>query len=595
MDTEPRYLGHYQMLECVARGGMGEVWKAIDTRLQRTVAIKLLLSNWQQSPGFITRFQSEAQLIASLRHPNIVKIHNFHIEEPPGEAPVLYMVMDYVEGQTMAAYIANTSKLGQFPSGDDIVYLFTMVGLALDYAHEHGMIHRDIKPANVLLDQRNPHVRGMGEPILTDFGIARRQGVSGGTIMGSIVGTPLYVSPEQAMGIYDEKRSDLYSLGIILYEMVTGTQPFRGDRVMSVIMQHINQPPTPPELLNAQVSAELSQVVLKSIAKKPEERFSSASEMAVALAEVFHVPLPEPLVHNLRRIQPAAGLSLSSIHSPVQPQTSGSLANPPLTPEPLFLPSRDLPTEQSGKLELEFASSQEGRYRVVVTPAQEERIADKVDKDTRDARDNEMGKVNRTNHTPIQLIEPMAIAEAEPISSPPAGGITSRAKFKWLVTLGTGVLTMLVILSGLIWFFAAQPPAKPATASGTLHFVRGPGTQGYTSIRLDLDHIANPPAGKVYYAWIDPVSSETHRPHWPVHVVQGQIHTEGLTDKIFGNLLVPNSLFVITLEDASNTNLLIPTLDPQQRRYYVHIIQTTTTDFSLQACPDSATATTCTS
>src|SRR5690242_15229653 len=152
MDTQARHLSKYQLIECIARGGMGEVWKALDTQLKRYVAIKLLHPSIQQYPDFITRFEQEARLVASLRHPNIVQIHDFKIDNrkisysPESEPPLCYMVMDYVPGETLADYIRKTSYCGQFPSASDVVYIFTVIGLALDYAHQSGMIHRDIKP-----------------------------------------------------------------------------------------------------------------------------------------------------------------------------------------------------------------------------------------------------------------------------------------------------------------------------------------------------------------------------------------------------------------------------------------------------------------
>src|SRR5947209_5321962 len=170
-------LGKYELIERLGQGGMGEVWKARDTQLRRFVAIKFLHTNLQDNPDFVTHFMREAQFVASLHHPNIVQIHDFQLTETRESGITAYMVMDYVEGGTLADYIRNTSRKGLFPPADDIVYLFTATGLALDYAHQKGMIHRDIKPANILLDK--PGIgKAIGEPFLTDFGIARLQGTS---------------------------------------------------------------------------------------------------------------------------------------------------------------------------------------------------------------------------------------------------------------------------------------------------------------------------------------------------------------------------------------------------------------------------------
>src|SRR5258708_12092211 len=174
MSTSPRRLGKYELQQRLGQGSMAEVWKALDTQLQRYVAIKLLHANLQVDPNFITRFQREAQLIASLHHPNIVKIHDFQVTSVAEIGhPIAYMVMDYVEGQTLADYIRNTSGSGRFPAAADIVHLFASISQAIDSAHPKGMLHGDLKPANILLDRRNTITNPMGASILTAYAVAR--------------------------------------------------------------------------------------------------------------------------------------------------------------------------------------------------------------------------------------------------------------------------------------------------------------------------------------------------------------------------------------------------------------------------------------
>src|SRR2546428_593387 len=326
MSMEPRRLGKYELRQRLARGGQGEVWKAFDLQLRRYVAVKLLHADLQSDPDFVSRFEREAQFIAGLHHPNIVQIHDFQfVDTPDSYTSTAYMVMEYIEGPTLANYIRNTSRKEQFPPASDIVSIFTSVSLALDYAHQKGMIHRDIKPANIMLDKRNPHGKPMGEPILMDFGIAKLQG---GADTTKVLGTPLYVSPEQAQGKPGDRRSDLYSLGIILYEITTGVTPFRGDSLMAILMQHYQDMPTPPALINPNIPAELSAVILKSIAKDPDARFPTASAMTIALADALKVPVPSELWRS--SVTPAVATELNA-HNPLS-------LPPERTPLPLTPP-----------------------------------------------------------------------------------------------------------------------------------------------------------------------------------------------------------------------------------------------------------------
>lgn len=295
MTNQPRRIGQYELQEQLGHGNVAEVWKAFDVQLHRFVAIKLLHANLQEDATFVTRFEREARLIAALHHPNIVHVHDFQTVSDDANGPTAYMVMEYIEGQTLARYIESTSKVGNIPHPTVIVEFFTSICLAVHYAHQNGMIHRDLKPANILLDTHNTRNNPVGEPILTDFGVAKVLGVMAGTFTNTQLGAPLYISPEQANGYAGDERSDIYSLGVILYEITTGKLPFQGDDAIAIMKQHISAVPPAPRLINPNIPPALEGVMLRCLAKDPRARFPDALSLAAAIAEGLGVPIPERL------------------------------------------------------------------------------------------------------------------------------------------------------------------------------------------------------------------------------------------------------------------------------------------------------------
>ena len=339
--TDPQRLGKYELRELLGRSYQSEVWKGFDPQLGRYVAIKILYTHRQKEPHFMADLERKLQAIASLHHPNIVQVHDYHIFRPPEPNDmVAYLVTDYVEGSSLADYIRSTSGRRIFPPPIDIVRIFTAISIALDYAHQQGVIHRDIKPTNILGSLHRPQdVSAMaptgsisvGEPMLTDFGNVTLLGASKGTMSSSWLGNPFYVSPEQTQGAPGNEFSDIYALGVILYEICTGVVPFQGSNAAAIIMQHINAAPTPPALIHANIPPAVTMVILRSLAKDPAARFANASSMAAALAEAFDVPVPEslsqfasardstnsPTHYNLRQHKLSAGTTPSSPALPI--------------------------------------------------------------------------------------------------------------------------------------------------------------------------------------------------------------------------------------------------------------------------------------
>jgi serine/threonine protein kinase len=583
MSSELRILGKYALQKRLGHGGMGEVWKAFDTQLQRHVAIKVLHDDWQMDPEFVTRFTREAQFIASLHHPNIVQIHDFQIAYPPDvEASMAYMVMDYVEGQTLGDFIRRTSRKSNFPSAQDIIYIFTGISLAIDYAHKRGMVHRDIKPANILLDSRPPVTNPLGKPVLIDFGIARLQTAHTGTQVGTLLGTPHYISPEQARGKHGNPSSDLYSLGIILYEIATGLTPFRGETTMSILMQHMQSAPTPPELINQRITTELSDVILKSISKQPEDRYQSARELTIAAAEAMHVPIPRqllssapPAISNTSSSSlPSTGLSLS----PSLPLTPSGPTLQPLTPSGPPSP----PLTPSGPPSLAGTGSM--NWPMAIQNAQNAPKNNPVSSD---------GSLFGMSPAPLAASQQLAPTSSMHGQVPPQPIIISQAppvqrpKSRRRTFILLALLSLVIVVSSVAaWAFFLHP--QTATTSGPVgqvHFINSghvaPGN--YDEVQIDLTNIPNPPQGQTYYAWIESGSAEQFMPHWQLIPQNGIVHANNLTYPNHSNLLQPDTFLLITREN-SGQDPPVPTTDPKAHLYYAQLTPLSETTFTISPC-----------
>jgi serine/threonine protein kinase len=274
-----KMLGKVRVDMFLAKGGMADVFIGTHTTLHRSVAIKLLKADLEGEPDLRERFEREARVIAMLRHPNIVQIFDFDSE---GHRP--YLVMEYVPGISLGAYLRELHKRDERLDFIQIKTLLVKIADALTYAHENNVIHRDVKPANILLTSRTMPVTADKplpkdtEPILTDFGLVRFIQSNTQTSTGVITGTPAYMSPEQARGDRVDARTDVYSLGITVYEMLAGRVPFDADTTLSVLHQHIHEPPPPIEGL----SKRLQEVIERALAKDPDQRFQTPLEFAEA-------------------------------------------------------------------------------------------------------------------------------------------------------------------------------------------------------------------------------------------------------------------------------------------------------------------------
>jgi serine/threonine-protein kinase len=334
-DYTPRILaGRYEVGDLIGRGGMAEVHVGRDTRLGRTVAIKVLRSDLARDPAFQTRFRREAQAAASLNHPAIVAVYDtgedVSTDSAGAAVRVPYIIMEYVEGHTLRELMRDGAALPI----DEAIDITVGVLSALQYAHHTGIVHRDIKPANIMLT-------ATGQVKVMDFGIARALADTAATMTQTqaVIGTAQYLSPEQARGETVDARSDLYSTGCVLYELLTGRPPFVGDSAVAVAYQHVRELPQPPSTLAPDVPDVLDRIVLKALAKDRDLRYSTASEFrgdletakrgGLVTAPVTAVP---PVTSETRRLPP-----------PVFPATSITQAAPPpsSTPPDLFPSPRD--------------------------------------------------------------------------------------------------------------------------------------------------------------------------------------------------------------------------------------------------------------
>ncbi len=264
-------VGPYRITKQLGVGGMATVWKAYHPALDRYVAIKVLHPSFKEDPQFTARFQREAKIVAKLTHPHIVPIYDF--SEHEGMA---YLVMRYIDGRTLKALL----KEGPLPL-DRVIDILEPAGQALAYAHDQGVLHRDIKPSNFILSSE-------GEVFLTDFGLARMAETGDSTLSRDmLVGTPQYISPEQARGERLDARTDIYSLGVVLFEMLTGKVPYDADTPYAVIHDHIFSPLPLPTEFKPDVPAPVERVVLKALAKDRNDRFENVREMVSALQEAL--------------------------------------------------------------------------------------------------------------------------------------------------------------------------------------------------------------------------------------------------------------------------------------------------------------------
>ena len=299
----------YRIESLLGQGGMSAVYKATDPNLRRTVAIKLIHPHLASDTNFLQRFEEEAAVVASLRHPNIVQVFDFNSDEETH-----YMVLEFVTGETLEYRLEHLSQLGEKLPFDEAIRYTLNICDALGYAHQHGMIHRDIKPANIMLNAE-------GQAILMDFGIVKIMGGTSHTLTGTIFGTANYIPPEIVKGEPADQRSDIYSLGITLYEMLSGDVPFHSDSTMSLMMMHLNNPVPDPRLTRPDLPPALVEILYKCLEKDRDKRYQNADELIADLKRA------------LAMMDATSSEKTVAIYSP---KLEGTHPTPAIQPAPIF-------------------------------------------------------------------------------------------------------------------------------------------------------------------------------------------------------------------------------------------------------------------
>jgi len=315
--SEPTWIGktigsRYQVEELIGQGGMSAVYKAIDPNLRRAVAVKIIHPHLSGDQDFVRRFEEEAAAVAQLRQPNIIQVFDFN-----HDGNTYFIVFEFIPGESLQSYLKRLDDIDRPMPIQEATDIVAKVADALDFAHEQGLIHRDVKPANVMINVRQ-------EPILMDFGIAKIIGGTQHTATGAVLGTARYMSPEQIKGQSIDKRTDIYSLGVMLYEMLSGRPPFAADSAMTLMMMHIQDPVPDLGQIRPDVPPALSDVIYKALEKERDNRYQTAAEFAQALRNA-HLSTPVVPV--------AAATAAISVQTEVlESEPVGAMPVPPLPP-----------------------------------------------------------------------------------------------------------------------------------------------------------------------------------------------------------------------------------------------------------------------
>jgi serine/threonine protein kinase len=609
-------LAQYELLGQLGKGNIGEVWKARDLSFHRDVAVKIFHTDLQRSEAhFLTRLTNEGQALVTLRHPNIVPVHEIKVSRPAqSQETTAYLVMDYIGGQVFTDYLRATIHKGLLPAFTDIIYLFTSLGAAIDYAHQQGIVHGNIKPSNILLNRHNTTQFKAGEPLLTDFGLTQLAGITGNNC------NPLYLSPEQAQGFPANNRSDIYTLGVLLYELCTGIVPFRDENPVAVMTQHIHRLPTPPMLINPNIPPTLSEVILRAMAKDPFMRFPQASLLAAVVADAsslqspFYTGKPLPLENgNVSNTSP----KISSILGVAQPYPQVSTPKP-LTSQPRLQPhsmsafAPPFPSPPSGQTKPIPTASAAPAKQSTPEPAQLSDTGKQTMPSPAYTESENSSKFKslpslptmrsasmapaapplqgqtaqqpliNTNTAPRIIAPQMPVPVSRAIQPDQAAAVpyytpqvkqeqslvpvpvqalppslSTRARLFYnkapgYIIFASLLIVILVLGSAIGISLLIHQEQSPSTANGPGHiFFQDDALGQNDQLRIDMQNIPDPPEGKSYFAWLQETSSHVS-PLGPLNIQNGYVSFIYAGDTMHTNLLgAMQGLFITTVDKGS--------------------------------------------
>jgi eukaryotic-like serine/threonine-protein kinase len=554
MGMNQRRLGKYELQERLESGAVGEVWKAFNTQQRCYVTLKIIPVNAQTGADFTPRFYREAHMLAALHHPHIVPIQDFHLSQSGSEA---YIIMDYVEGPSLADYLSATAHVGKIPPPVAIVHLLTPIADALDYAHQRNVIHGALKPAAILLGQVAATSPSPGEPKLTDFGLNH--------LLNPLT-LPLpevsYLSPEVAQGFAGTNRSDLYSLGVILYELCTGAMPFHGDTPSDILLQHIHGTPTSPALINPQIPPALTAVIMRSLARDPAARYPTATALVTSVAKALNRSMPVSISYA----HPSPGV--------INPPSLSGMETVDARNSPTYLSQQPLPSLPKAPAVPPSPVISSATPALAVTPT-----------GSVPAAPLSQPPLALSASTPVPTTlsgtpaPPQAASQAlgQPVPSPttPVPPAQKRRPGWFSIALVAGLLVVLVgsAFGAYLLFTRSAPPTQP-TLVGHAYFVSSGvlssknSNQGITDeLQITLQNLPDPQSGKRYYAWLlnDQQIDLPAIAIGPLPLHHRQV-TMTYSDPQHDNLLANYDRFLITEEDA-NQQPPNPSLDTNTWRF----------------------------